>query len=181
MNFEELDRFFGEINSLKHRERQGWKDKDVERPRDTIASHSYGAALIGWFLAEREDLDSDRMVKMLLVHDLVMARMDDLTPEDDEYSDKKSIERERLAQVLEQVPEDFREEARELIEELRDRETTLSRAAKDADRLDTLMQAVTYSEEASSPFIREFLEHARTDVESDSAREILHRVEEGLP
>ena len=65
------------------------EDKQVERPRDTIASHSFGAALIGWVMAEKEDLDSDKIVKMLIMHDLIMSYVEDYTPEDEEFNSKK--------------------------------------------------------------------------------------------
>jgi putative hydrolases of HD superfamily len=44
---------------------------------DTISSHSYRVALIGWFLAKREGADPYKVVMMCLLHDLTEARTGD--------------------------------------------------------------------------------------------------------
>lgn len=48
-----LLKLFQDIHEIKHKEREGWKHIGVEPPRDTIASQSFGAAMVGWLLAER--------------------------------------------------------------------------------------------------------------------------------
>ena len=44
---------------------------------DTISSHSYRVALIGWFLAKKEGADPYKVVMMCLLHDLTEARTAD--------------------------------------------------------------------------------------------------------
>ena len=117
----EMEEFFNCINSLKHTERQGWKDRDIERPLDTIASHSFGAGLIGWFLAEKEDLETDRIIKMLLVHDLIMAYVDDYTPADSEFGSKKQKEQEMAEKLFQNIPDELEKEFRELFYELQEK------------------------------------------------------------
>jgi len=105
------------------------EDKQVERPRDTIASHSFGAALIGWVMAEKEDLDSDKIVKMLIMHDLIMSYVEDYTPEDEEFSSKK--EKEVFDQLIDDIPNEIEEEFKLMFHELQSQETEEAKIAKE--------------------------------------------------
>jgi putative hydrolase of HD superfamily len=171
---DEMEEFFDVINELKHSEREGWKKRDVDRPRDTIASHSFGAALIAWVLAEGRDLDSEKMIKMLLVHDLIMAYIEDYTPEDEKYSSKKYFERQKKEELLENLPDPIRHEASELIEEIREQETETAVNAKEIDKLDTILQARKYSDKVP---VKEFLEHDREYFKTEEGKKIFQQLE----
>jgi putative hydrolase of HD superfamily len=171
---DELEEFFDVINELKHSEREGWKKRDVERPRDTIASHSFGAALIAWVLAEERDLDSEKMIKMLLVHDLIMAYIEDYTPEDEKYSSKKDFERRKKEELLENLPDPIRQEASELVEEIREQETDTAVNAKEADKIDTILQARKYSDKVP---VKEFLKHDRGYFKTEEEKKIFQQLE----
>lgn len=173
----DLFTFFNDVEELKHSERQGWKDKDVERPRDTIASHSLGASLLGWVLAEKEELDSDKIVKMLAMHDLIMAYVEDYTPEDEEFDSKKEMEKQAFEELIEDVPEEIREEFTSLFHELQDQETEEAKLAKEADKLDTLLQAKSYSEESSEEFLQEFMSSYRDYFKSETGKSVLEELE----
>lgn len=162
---------FEVIDDIKHSERQGWKDIGIESPRDTIASHSLGASITGWILSEKEGLNSEKVVKMLLIHDLIMAYIPDYTPEDDEYDSKKEFERQKLEELYETVPEGISSEFRSLLEELRARNTEEAQIAKEADKLDTLMQAATYNEETDENSLQQFLETYESYFETETGRE----------
>lgn len=173
----EILEFFQIINQLKQKQRQGWKDIGIDDPRDTIASHSLGAALIGWKLAENRGIDSDRTVKMLLVHDLIMAFLPDLTPEDPEYSEKKQLEEEKKDELADHLPEEIRNEAIELFEEFREWSTEESKTAHEADKLDTLMQSFIYSKELGKNDLESFLQSYKDDFRTAEGKEILDQVE----
>ena len=49
----------------------------VDDSSDTIASHSYRVALIGWHLAKLEEVDPYKVVMMCLTHDLGEIRSND--------------------------------------------------------------------------------------------------------
>lgn len=176
----DLFTFFNVIEDLKHSERQGWKDKDVERPRDTIASHSLGASLLGWVLAEKEDLDSDKIVKMLVMHDLIMTYVEDYTPGDEEFDSKKEMEREAFDDLIEDIPEVIRDEFTSLFQELQNQETREAKIAKEADKLDTLLQARSYSQESDEEFFQEFIESYRDYFSSETGRSMLEELDEGV-
>ncbi|MBY6294239.1 HD domain-containing protein [Nanohaloarchaea archaeon H01] len=115
MNESDLLDIFRDINEIKHKEREGWIDMGIEQPRDTIASHTFGATIIGWILSEKEEFDTEKVIKMLLLHDLIMAYIPGYTPEDEEFDSKKELEEERLKKLVEDVPDTVEQEFEELL------------------------------------------------------------------
>lgn len=178
---EELLEFFEDIDRLKHSERQGWQDIGVDQPRDTIASHSFGAALLGWSLAGREDLDSDRLVKMLLMHDLIMAYVEDYTPEDEEFQSKRDKEEEMAEKLFQDVPKNIREEFTNIFHEFQAGETSEAKLARECDKLDTLLQARKYSEENGENHLQEFLESYREYFNSETGKNIFSSLKDFKP
>ena len=174
LNFLEL---FRDINEIKHKEREGWKKHGVEAPRDTIASHSYGAAIIGWIVAEKHGMDSDRMVKMLLVHDLIMAHIPDVKPEDKGYESKKSMEMEKADELIQRMPGEIREEFRELFEELQAEETEFSQVANESDKIDTILQSLLYSEQLEENISEEFINFYEEEFQTEIGKKIYQEIE----
>lgn len=168
MKTDEILRFFEDINEIKHQERQGWKDMGVERPRDTVASHSFGAATLGMVLADEEGLDPGRTAQMLLAHDLIMAYLPDYTPDDEEFDSKKQIEDERLDLLLNDISGEQRQKLESLIEEMRSQETEVAMFAKEMDKLETILQSIMYSgkerEKEPAEFIDYYEEYFRTET-----------------
>lgn len=137
--------FYGLVNKLKFLKRQGWLDRNLEA--DSIGAHVYGAMAIGWFLAEKEKADKNKVVQMLLVHDLVMAKIEDVTPASGKYQDKRELEDQAAKSILETLPEELRGEYHSLFEEFTAQKTKEAMLAREADKLETLFQGEAYEQE----------------------------------
>jgi putative hydrolases of HD superfamily len=137
--------FYSDIDRIKHRRREGWMQKGIPGAMDTIASHSFGAALIGWILAREEGIDENKMIKMLLIHDLIMAYVEDLTPSDTSYEKKRELENSAALKLLDDVPLSIKEEFHSLFAEYQEEKSTEAILARECDKLDTLLQSYMYS------------------------------------
>src|SRR5215212_2028227 len=71
--------FLRSVGRLKTLPRQGWVDRGIE-PAESVADHSYRATMMAWALGQRAGLNTDRLVKIMLVHDLPEAEVGDATP-----------------------------------------------------------------------------------------------------
>lgn len=140
----ELSRLFSLIARLKALERTGWLEHGVRPPRDTSASHSFGAALLGWARAKDEGLDEMKVVKMLLLHDLCEAVIGDLTDHGTEQPEKRAREDAGFDRIIMSLPAGIRDEAAELFREFQEWATPEAVLAKECDKLDTLFQALEY-------------------------------------
>ena len=144
------------IHILKRIKRRGWLDRNLEA--DSIAEHVFGAMIIGWYLAQLEKVDSNKVVTMILVHDLVMAEMEDLTPSSGKYQEKLSLEEEAKRKVANRLPENLANEYIAMFDEFNAQETEESYAAKDAVKLETLYQGGSFEKETGrKDILDEFL------------------------
>jgi putative hydrolases of HD superfamily len=132
--------FLLEADRLKRVERRTTLT-DATR-RENSAEHSWHLALFALILAEHaaEDLDVDRVVRMLLVHDLVEIDAGD-TFAYDEVGRSDQVERERVAaeRIFGLLPDDQGAGWSDLWEEFESQETAESRFAKAVDRMQPIL------------------------------------------
>ena len=73
--------FFKNTSNLKNISRQGWIDKlSIEHP-ESVADHSYSMAIMAMIISDLENYDSEKILKMVLLHDLAESKIGDLTPD----------------------------------------------------------------------------------------------------
>ncbi len=65
---------------LKRLPRKGWVDSGVKDP-ESVADHSYSLAVLAMAEADKRGLNSEKAVKMALIHDLHESFLNDLTPD----------------------------------------------------------------------------------------------------
>jgi len=73
--------FIIEIGKLKHLKRAGWLLRGVKKP-ETVAQHTFQMVFIAWFLGKKKELNTARVVKIALAHDLCEVYAKDQTPYD---------------------------------------------------------------------------------------------------
>jgi putative hydrolase of HD superfamily len=106
--------------------------------RENSAEHSWQAALAAMMLAEHADeaVDRERVVKMLLVHDVVEIDAGDVPVYDLEARAAKVQEEEQAAErIFGLLPDDLAGEVRALWDEYEAQDTPNARFAKAVDRL----------------------------------------------
>ena len=90
--------FFKNALNLKNISRQGWIDKlSIEHP-ESVADHSYSMAIMGMVISDLENYDSEKMLKMILLHDLAESKIGDYTP--NQISKENKIKIENIYSVL---------------------------------------------------------------------------------
>jgi len=135
-----IGQFFLELGVLKRFPRTGWLRAGIENP-ESIADHSFRTAMIAWALAKFEGADSDRVVKMALLHDLEESRTGDLDMVMKRYhSNGKKAK--AYSDILKNSP--YNSEAHELVDELSLQKTLESKIVKDADKIELFLQAFEY-------------------------------------
>ena len=174
----EIIKIYEDIDKLKHIERKGWSRIGVVGIKDTIGSHTFGATMLGWILSKRENMDTEKVIKLLLVHDLIMAHVRDYTPDDTEYTSKKEIENKALSSLLDNTPNDLKKDFAELFEEYQKEETEEAILAREADKFDTLFQALMYSKRLGQNKIKEFLDTYKHKFKSKTGKAIFTELEQ---
>ena len=138
MENEELLHLFQEVNKLKHIKRKGWVLRNVAEP-ESVADHSYRTALIAMFLSDQQELDTEKVIKMALLHDIQEAIVGDITPVDEEYDDKAEIEEQAIQEMLAGYPEYIK-----IWQEFNAMASPEAKLVCDADKIEMLLQAQEY-------------------------------------
>jgi putative hydrolase of HD superfamily len=141
-----LVRTYFEFNHLKQLYRQGWLARGVPAERcESVAEHTFGVALLAWFLADAHmpALDREKVLRMALIHDLGEVYVGDLTPRDGVSGpEKERLERDSVAQVLAKLPQGAAYVA--LWEEYVDGTCPEAQFVGQVDRLEMALQAAVY-------------------------------------
>ncbi len=185
---EALLEFARTVGRLKTVVRQGWVDRGVAAP-ESVADHTYRAAMLAWTLGAAAGLDTNRLIKLMLVHDLAEARVGDATPYErlmdaarnpeavrrwrelvtpDQVAaaklEKHDRERTALHGIVSDLPGNLAGELRALGEEYARRDSAEGKFAAQIDKIEALLQAVEYREAGQPSDVENFLASAREEV-----------------
>jgi putative hydrolase of HD superfamily len=131
-----------EAGHLKRTRRSGWWIAGVKDP-ESVAEHSFRTAIIGYVLAVLEGADPDRTAALCVFHDLAEVRLGDIPSTGKRYITTAPAEEVVKDQTAE-LPSAVSQAVRELIGEHEARTTPEAICAKDADKLECLLQAREY-------------------------------------
>lgn len=149
MNIPHLINFLLKSNDLKRLYRSGWIKAGLKNP-ESVADHSYQTALIAMILSDITGLDSGRVVKIAIIHDLAEALIGDATPSQKESYDNYDIkEKEAMKKILDKLPKELAERYMLLWTEYEESSSPEAKIVHDADKLDMVIQALTYEKNIS--------------------------------
>lgn len=173
---EEVFKFFKIIAKLKLLPRTGWLQQGIKNP-ETVGSHTFGAAMLAWWLAKKEKLNPEKVVKLVLVHDLIEAITGDITPSDFRYQGKRDFEKKFIKELGQSIPVEIRAEITDLVEEYLEGKTAESRLASQAEKLETILQAYEYQKKLKRKIAKEFFNFYKNKISAKTGKEILEWLE----
>jgi len=130
-----LTSFFFEIGTLRKIVRSHRQTLLTDDLSDSIASHSFRVAIIGYFLAKEVGADSDKVIKMCLLHDIEESRAGDQNWVHKKYV--KVFENEIREEQLGKIPHS--QELLSLSKEYDEKKSLEAKVAKDSDLLDQIL------------------------------------------
>ena len=167
-----LDYLLNICGRLKELPRTGWIRKKIQNP-ETVASHSYGVALLVLLFAPKH-LNKEKCLKLALIHDIQEVIVGDITPFDG-ISEQEKAQAEYSA-IKELSSHLCFEELQNLFREYEENKTKEARFVRDLDRLDGVLQAIYYDknlrgeEKAFDEFYKYALSH--TNLDEDIIKEL---------
>ena len=87
-----IEDFFQKVLELKNIPRQGWKEKLGINNPESVADHSYSTTVMSMILSDLEGLNSEKIIRMALLHDLAESVIGDIIPNDITKNEKISKE-----------------------------------------------------------------------------------------
>ena len=166
--------FFYLVLELKKVPRKGWKSKaNIERP-ESVADHSYGTAIMAMVLSDLQKLDTQKIIKMALLHDLAETITGDFMPEEISKEIKNTSESDAMKEILSKLPENMAEEYSKIWQEYIQANTKESTLLHDIDKMEMAIQAAKYSSEGiSNEKLSLFIDSAKKEIRSKELLEML--------
>lgn len=130
---------------LKLVRRSGWWMIGIKNG-ESVAEHSFRAALLGYVLARMEGVDPYPVVMMALLNDLHEARINDLHKVGHRYIDFPAAERKASEEQLATLPALIGGELRRWSRDLSRQTSRAARIARDADILECMIQGKEYAD-----------------------------------
>lgn len=164
--------FFERINALKRTLRMGWLEGGVNAAEaEDVAQHSFETAVITMVLSDSldQEIDSERALKMAIVHDWAEAVTGDFSKEITEQIGvevKEKIEERALKNLLEKGEISQKEEYLNLWREYSGEKSKEARLVKVADKLSILVEASNLVEvEKTSEKLEEIIKTSKENLE----------------
>jgi putative hydrolase of HD superfamily len=151
----DLDSFFQSTLKLKSVKRSGWVSKVRVRSAESVADHTFATCSIAMLLADMLGADTERVMRMVILHDLAESIVGDYMPGDVTVSDKLQREKKAMDGILSGLPPRVRSKYAEIWTEYLENRTDAARFVHRIDKLEMAMQA---SEYAAQGYDRKLLE-----------------------
>jgi putative hydrolases of HD superfamily len=175
---EGLTNFLYEMGLLKRYKRTGWWIAGIDNP-ESIAEHSFRTAIIGYLLAVMEGADPARTAALCVFHDTQETRIGDVPSVGKAYV-VTAPNPEVTADQVADFPAEVGQAVRELVDEYEAHETVEAQLAKDADKLECLIQAREYQAQGHED-VPPWIETSAAALRTQSARRLAEACQQVPP
>ena len=169
--------FFKTAINLKKIHRQGWIDKLSILKPESVADHSYSMAIMGMVISDLENYNSEKIIKMILLHDLAESKIGDYIPGQIDLERKNEIENTAFLKILEDLPNSLKSPYQNLWKEYQENISPESKIVHQIDKLEMVLQAKTYQDEGhSKEQLESFYESAKKEIVNPKLKELFRNI-----
>jgi putative hydrolase of HD superfamily len=158
--------FFAEAGLLKRIKRSGWWVAGIKDP-ESVADHCFRCAVIGYYIARVEKVDTYKVLVMTLFNDIHEARINDLHKMGHYYIDFKDAEKRVFRDQMKFLDHSISLELTSFRNDYDRQKTPEAVVARDADILECLVQAKEYMDSghlAAKRFLKRAPDHLKTQT-----------------
>ena len=171
-----LIEFFQTALKLKTVHRQGWKDNRGMKDPESVADHCYSTTVLAMVLSDLKKLDTARITKMSLLHDLAEAVTGDLTPGQKSKQQKEKLENTVMKKILHGLANKQKTEYWEIWQEYQKSSSKEARLLHQIDKLEMAIQANEYKNFGfTKKQLAPFLESAKTATTDPQLRKLFSK------
>ncbi|MDG6222528.1 MAG: HD domain-containing protein [Candidatus Bathyarchaeota archaeon] len=138
----DIIKFLEASGTLKRIQRTGWVDVGVFDP-ESVADHTFRTAILCMLYADMNGLDTLKLLKMVLIHDLPEAIIGDLMPSQ-KTARTKQDEEAAIRSILDLLPKTQRDNYLSIWVEYKQGKTKEAKAVLQLDKIEMALQAKEY-------------------------------------
>ena len=169
--------FFKTAVNLKNISRQGWINKLSLKHPESVSDHSYSMAIMGMVISDLENYNSEKILKMILLHDLAESKIGDYTPNQISKENKIKIENKAYDEIINALPDAIKLQYAQIWEEYQKQESPESKIVHQIDKLEMALQAKMYQKEGSpKDAIESFFKSAENEITHPKLKELFNQI-----
>ena len=168
-----ISEFFFQIAGLKKLPRSGWKIKLGLDDSESVAEHSYMMSVMSMVLADMKSLNSEKVIKMSILHDWAESKIGDFMPDEIGYDKKSELENYAMTEILELLPQKIQSDYQDMWNEFLVRNTPEARLVHELDKLEMALQAKIYETDIDPEKVKPFIISAVEQIMDPDVKKIL--------
>jgi len=169
--------FFKTTANLKKIHRQGWIDKLSLDTPESVADHSYSMAVISMVISDLGNYNSEKIIKMVLLHDIAESKIGDYTPEQLSKEKKTELENNAFNEIIKKLPDLIKSQYLQIWKEYQERTSPESKLVHQIDKLEMALQANIYKKDGhSQEKLESFFESAKMDITDPKLKELFTEI-----
>jgi putative hydrolase of HD superfamily len=158
MNDYKFSNLIDYILKLKTIKRTGWISKAKILKAESVADHSYSLTALSMVFSDLLDLDTEKVMKLCIIHDLAESIIGDYMPEEISVLEKHIKEDNAMKVIISSFPSKIAILYSELWKEYTLNQTKEVHLVKQLDKIEMFLQANQYFRNGYSfEFLSEFL------------------------
>ena len=168
-----ISEFFFQIAGLKKLPRSGWKIKLGLDDSESVAEHSYMMSVMSMVLADTKSLNSEKVIKMSILHDWAESKIGDFMPDEIGYDKKSELENYAMTEILGLLPQKIQSDYQDMWNEFLVRDTPEARLVHELDKLEMALQAKIYETNIDPEKVKPFIISAVEQIMDPDVKKIL--------
>jgi len=168
-----ISEFFFQIAGLKKLPRSGWKIKLGLDDSESVAEHSYMMSVMSMVLADMKSLNSEKVIKMSILHDWAESKIGDFMPDEIGYDKKSELENYAMTEILELLPQKIQSDYQDMWNEFLVGHTPEARLVHELDKLEMALQAKIYETDIDPEKVKPFIISAVEQIMDPDVKKIL--------
>lgn len=167
--------FLKSANKLKWVERRGWIAKVNVKEPESVADHCYLTALSCMILADLKGLNTNKVMKMALLHDLAESVIGDYMPEEISSQKKYEEESKAIKTILYTLPPKLRSNYTKIWQEYKKGSSKEAVLVHQIDKFEMALQAGDYMQKGYDPdLLGQFFDSASMHVKDKTLLKMLN-------
>lgn len=178
---EEIIEFCKIIGNLKKNKRTGWITEVGIKNAESVADHIFRTTILTMILSDMRRLDTEKMIRMALLHDLEEAIMGDWDVKTKEEFGQKEVKRremESIKKILSKLPEKLEKKYMELWKETKEKRSEEAKLIEGIDKLEMVFQTLEYEKDGyDKERLKKFWEFSKKRIEDPELKKIFELLE----
>lgn len=162
---------------LKTVPRQGWIEKLSIKNPESVADHTFSMAIIGMILSDSQNYNTEKILKMILLHDLAESITGDFTPEQKSRQEKLILENNTFDKILKNLPETLQKQYFSIWEEYQKNDSKEANFVHQIDKIEMALQAKIYSKQIKlTNNLIPFFDSAKREITEPSLLKLFNQI-----